>query len=238
MSQIPTDTPKTPAMPAHHLGDDLILAYATGELDQATSLLVATHMALCPQCRGALELAEMIGGDLIESEPESPVEDGALDALMARIGEAESDAATAGVPARPKRDSGARRKAPILPQPLRDVVGGDADSIAWKGVGGGVRQFPLKELGGPATARLLYIPAAAKVPGHGHRGRELTLVLSGSFYDEGAWFHRGDVEEADATVEHQPVAGPEEPCICLAITDAPLRFRGLIPRLAQPFLGI
>jgi putative transcriptional regulator len=27
-----------------------------------------------------------------------------------------------------------------------------------------------------------------------------------------------------------------EDCICLAATDAPLRFRGLIPRLAQPLL--
>ena len=89
-----------------------------------------------------------------------------------------------------------------------------------------------------AKARLLYIPAGSKVPDHGHRGLELTLVLAGSFYDEGAWFRRGDVEEADATVEHQPVAGPEEACICLAVTDAPLRFRSLIPRLAQPFLGI
>ncbi len=238
MSQIPTDTPIAPTTPSHHLGDDLILAYATGELDQATSLLVATHMALCPQCRGALELAEMIGGDLIESEPESPVENSALDSLFARIDGADGDEISVAAPARAEHDGGSRRRAPILPQPLRDAVGSDADSIAWKGVGGGVRQFPLKDLGGKAKARLLFIPAAAKVPDHGHRGRELTLVLSGSFYDEGAWFHRGDVEEADATIEHQPIAGPEEPCICLAITDAPLRFRGLIPRLAQPFLGI
>jgi putative transcriptional regulator len=63
-------------------------------------------------------------------------------------------------------------------------------------------------------------------------------VLAGSFYDQGAWFRRGDVEEADATIEHQPAAGPEEACICLAVTDAPLRFRSLLPRLAQPFLGI
>jgi putative transcriptional regulator len=98
--------------------------------------------------------------------------------------------------------------------------------------------LPINTGASRAKARLLYIPASSKVPDHGHRGLELTLVLAGSFYDEGAWFRRGDVEEADATVEHQPVAGPEEACICLAVTDAPLRFRSLIPRLAQPFLGI
>jgi anti-sigma factor RsiW len=56
----------------HHIADDLVLAYASGELDEATSLLVATHMALCPQCRQALELAESIGGTLIEEEAENP----------------------------------------------------------------------------------------------------------------------------------------------------------------------
>jgi putative transcriptional regulator len=35
-----------------------------------------------------------------------------------------------------------------------------------------------------------------------------------------------------------PVADIGEDCICLAATDAPLRFRRLIPRIAQPFLRI
>jgi putative transcriptional regulator len=126
----------------------------------------------------------------------------------------------------------------VLPQPLRDYTDGDVDGLRWRSLGGGVRHLPIDTGSSRAKARLLYIPAGSKVPDHGHRGLELTLVLAGSFYDEGAWFRRGDVEEADATVEHQPVAGPEEACICLAVTDAPLRFRSLIPRLAQPFLGI
>jgi len=216
----------------HHIGDDLILAYATGELDEATSLLVATHMALCPQCRQALELAEAIGGTLIEAEAEAEVADDALEAVFGRIESAEKPA-TPSPAATP-----AQRGSYVLPRPLRDYAGGDVDGLRWRGLGGGVRHLPIDTRASRAKARLLYIPAGSKVPDHGHRGLELTLVLAGAFYDEGAWFRRGDVEEADATIEHQPVAGPEEPCICLAVTDAPLRFRGLIPRLAQPFLGI
>lgn len=216
----------------HHISDDLILAYAAGGLDEATSLLVATHMALCPQCRRALALAEEIGGALMMTDEEAEVADTDLDAIFSRI-----DAGV--IQARPAAKPAARRQSSyILPQPLRDYVGGDAPDLKWRSLGGGVRHLPIDVSSSPAKARLLHIPAGAKVPDHGHRGLELTLVLAGSFYDEGAWFRRGDVEEADATIEHQPVAGPEEPCICLAVTDAPLRFRGLIPRLAQPFLGI
>ena len=216
----------------HHIGDDLILAYASGELDEATSLLVATHMALCPQCRQALELAESIGGTLIEEEAESEIADGELEAIFGRIDSTDDSASPTPVTER------ARRGSFVLPQPLRDYAEGDVDSLRWRSLGGGVRHLPIDTNATRAKARLLYIPAGSKVPDHGHRGLELTLVLAGSFYDAGAWFRRGDVEEADATVEHQPVAGPEEACICLAVTDAPLRFRSLIPRLAQPFLGI
>lgn len=216
----------------HHIGDDLVLAYASGELDEATSLLVATHMALCPHCRQALELAESIGGTLIEEEAEAEIADGELEAIFGRIEHTKDSATPAPVPER------VRRGAYVLPQPLRDYADGDVDGLRWRSLGGGVRHLPIDTGASRAKARLLYIPPASKVPDHGHRGLELTLVLAGSFYDDGAWFRRGDVEEADATVEHQPVAGPEEACICLAVTDAPLRFRSLIPRLAQPFLGI
>jgi putative transcriptional regulator len=210
-------------------------------------------MALCPQCRQALELAETIGGTLIEAEAEAEIADSELEAIFGRIERGEYSAAM------PPAPEPAARGDYVLPQPLRDYAGGDVGSLRWRGLGGGVlrdyaggdvgslrwrglgggvRHLPINTGASRAKARLLYIPASSKVPDHGHRGLELTLVLAGSFYDEGAWFRRGDVEEADATVEHQPVAGPEEACICLAVTDAPLRFRSLIPRLAQPFLGI
>ena len=37
---------------------------------------------------------------------------------------------------------------------------------------------------------------------------------------------------------HAPVASDDEDCICLAVTDAPLKFNKLIHKIAQPFLKI
>ena len=84
----------------------------------------------------------------------------------------------------------------------------------------------------------MYIPAGTALPDHGHKGMELTLVLQGAFSDDDGYFARGDIEVADTHVDHTPVADISEDCICLAVTDAPLRFKGLIPRLAQPFFRI
>ena len=89
-----------------------------------------------------------------------------------------------------------------------------------------------------AIARLLYIPAGSAVPDHGHHGTELTLVLQGAFADETDHFGPGDIEIANEDMHHTPVAAPGVDCICLAATDAPLKFKALMPRLAQPFLKI
>jgi putative transcriptional regulator len=66
----------------------------------------------------------------------------------------------------------------------------------------------------------------------------MTLVLAGGFSDESGHFVRGDVAEADPSVNHQPVADPGEDCLCLAVTDAPLRLTGPFGRLLNPFLRI
>ncbi|GEQ99766.1 hypothetical protein JCM17845_03900 [Iodidimonas gelatinilytica] len=71
-----------------------------------------------------------------------------------------------------------------------------------------------------------------------HNELELTLVLQGSFSDNTGHFGTGDLEIADANLNHQPTADPDMSCICLAATDAPLRFKPLIPRLLQPLFQI
>jgi putative transcriptional regulator len=76
------------------------------------------------------------------------------------------------------------------------------------------------------------------MPDHGHNGLEMTLVLQGAFLDGTVRFGVGDVEIADQSTKHRPVAEAWGDCICLTASDAKLRFSGLIPRLAQPFFRI
>ncbi|MEC7669330.1 MAG: ChrR family anti-sigma-E factor, partial [Pseudomonadota bacterium] len=130
-----------------------------------------------------------------------------------------------------------RLKDAVLPSPLAEYVGGGLDKIKWKSAGMGVKQAVLAT-NDDAVARLLYIPAGTAVPDHGHAGLELTCVLQGAFRDEDMRFARGDIEVATEEVDHTPIADISEDCICLAVTDAPLKFKGWLPRLAQPFLGI
>ena len=210
----------------HHLTDALLMAYSAGSLPEAFSLTVATHISMCDECRARLGAFDAMGGALVDRCDSVEMKSGSLEATMQRIRAVGPVAAAA-----------PRRNKPGLPQPLQEYVGGDLDAVKWRSVGMGVKQAILPT-SRAATARLLYIPAGAAVPDHGHRGTELTLVLQGAFVDEVDRFGPGDIEVANEDLNHTPVADIGADCICLAATDAPLRFRGLIPRLAQPFLRI
>lgn len=216
-------------MITHHLSDKLLMAYSAGNLPEAFNLAVATHIALCDECRARLASFDAIGGAVLERAQEDglALQDGALAETLARI--KTTPATTKPIPE--------RKRATVLPEPLAGYVGGDIDAIRWRNIGGGVRQAILPT-SKHATARMLYIPAGVAVPDHGHNGLEMTLVLQGAFADETARFARGDIEIADEDLDHQPIAEPGEDCICLAVTDAPLKFRAILPRLAQPFLRI
>lgn len=226
MNQAMTDTIQ------HHLTDALLMAYSAGTLPEAFSLTVAAHVSMCDECRARLGAFDTVGGalmeDLTDEASETPMTPCSLEATLARI----TDAATSAPEVAPAKTSDS-----ILPAPLRDYIGGDLDAVKWRHIGMGVKQAILPT-SNDATARLLYIPAGAAVPDHGHSGTELTLVLQGAFVDETDRFGRGDIEVANEDLNHTPVADLGADCICLAATDAPLKFKGLLPRLAQPFLKI
>lgn len=203
------------------------MGYAAGTLPEAFNLVVATHISMCDTCRAALAEYEAVGGEvMLDAEPVEIAED-ALALTLAMI----DGNQMASKPA-PQRSADS-----MFPGPLQDYVSGDIDSLKWRKVGGGVSQLVLNT-SKDASVRLLRIPAGTAVPDHGHQGTELTLVLQGAFTDEDDRFGAGDVEVANEDLHHTPVAEEGMDCICLAATDAPLRFSGLVPRIAQRFIGI
>ena len=216
----------------HHPSDELLLDYATGALGEAWSLAVATHLALCPHCRAAHARLDAVGGAFLAGTSPEVVSGTVLDNVMALLDEDEIE-----LPATPAASAEARG-IPILPNPLRRFLGGDLAAVPWRRLGMGASQYviPLSDHG--ATARLLRIPAGKPVPEHTHNGLEVTLVLRGAFADATGSYGPGDLQEADETLEHQPHAADGEDCICLAVTDAPLRFKSMAARLVQPRLGI
>ncbi len=210
-------------VPQHHPSAELLLDYAAGALGEAESLLVATHLTLCPHCRAEVARLESVGAALMQSLPPLGLSDDGFDRLMRRLDEPAPPRAA--VPLPPAGE-------PLLPAPLRQYVGG---ALPWRRVMAGLDEIRLP-VQGKASAKLLRVGAGRAMPQHTHEQHELTLVLHGAFHDGLGYYARGDVSDADHTVDHRPVADPQMDCICLAVTDAPLRLTSWWGRLVNPFV--
>jgi putative transcriptional regulator len=209
-----------------HPTDETLLAFAAGQLDEGRTVVVAAHAEMCARCSRWVAAAESIGGVLLADLPPTPM---AADALSRAIG-------------RIDRESAEPMEAhPIVPSDLGMLPNAARPySIGrWRWMAPGVHW---RTLNVPADhgARVFLLKAApgTKMPHHTHTGTELTLVLSGAFAHQGGHYGPGDLDEADDTVEHQPIVAEGEDCICLVAMEGKLHLLGLLGRLMQPFVRI
>jgi putative transcriptional regulator len=208
-------------MIAHHPSEETLLAYASGNLDEAHRVVVATHLTGCATCRAVVLLAERVGGDILESLATEDLRPGALEACLQHLD--------------------APRPAPSPPT----VPPGLPATLA--GYRLGRLRRPVKGLGiatilppspGRAGLHLLHVAPGMNLPPHGHGGLELTAVLQGAFEDDDGIYRPGDVAETGVADHHTPVALAGETCICLFSIDGRLRFDHWLARLVQPLFGI
>lgn len=207
-----------------HLPDELLLDNAAGSAPAPVALMAATHLSLCPICRKHHGRLEAIGGGLLERIQPAQMAPDALARALARLDESAPPATT------PLTGPA------ILPRPLWHYVTGDLDKLPWRDQARGVAEVELNCSGGGFKASLLRIAAGRAIPRHTHRGEEITLVLEGAFADASGHYARGDVCFADPSIEHSPVADRGPDCLCLVVTQGPIKLTGPLLRFLNPLL--
>ncbi|SCA56550.1 Anti-sigma-E factor ChrR [Candidatus Terasakiella magnetica] len=214
----------------HHLNDETLMAYAAGSVSESMSFVIATHLSLCPNCRNKVIEMESLGGVALEDETQLAMQSGALDTVLGMLDDDFSKEKL--TPANDQNKSD-------IPMPLAQYIPSELNEIKWKNMAPGIKTFPLTEVkAGSGSVRLLKISPGVTIPEHSHSGSELTLVLKGSFSDEIGRFKAGDIADLDDDTNHQPIADSSEDCICLVVTEGPLQFKALVPRLMQYFVGM
>jgi putative transcriptional regulator len=199
----------------HHPSEATLAAYAAGTLPQALALVAATHLGTCAACRQALATLETTGGALLEDLPPVSLSIDALDQLLSRLDE----------PAPPPPPV----LNPDLPAPLNRVAFG-----RWWPIGMGVRYRPF--VGSPtAWGGLLFAQSGQSLPRHGHKGLELTCILSGVFADGSGTYAAGDLAEPVADHDQPPVVIGADPCLCVIASEG-VRLRGMLG-WAQRLIG-
>jgi putative transcriptional regulator len=214
--------------PRQNVPAELLLDYASGAAPEPVALAMATYIDLNPQAEVAYRRLTNIGGALLEDIAPAPVNEDRLHRLLARL-----DAEPIEEPV-----TEAASTLSSLPSPLAPYVGDSIDSLRWKTLAPGVEEYVLPTSVQGFRTSLLRIAPGKAMPNHGHRGEEITVVIEGAYTAGGACYGRGDIEVADDSVEHKPVADADVGCLCLAVQSAPMRLTGVLGWVINPFLKV
>jgi len=215
----------------------LFMNYAAGRVTQEESLIVAAAVALNTEARRKVEQFEAMGASLMCAEEPAEVSTSCMEAVMARIAQGSPIEPVPDVPA-PLPPDGLN-----VPQIVYAMIHSVCASKAatWQPAGRNTAIIDLEmRQREPALQRLrlLKIAPGQATPRHRHIGKEITLVLHGSYTDGIGRYVKGDIILIhDARIEHQPTA-EEEGCVCLTLTEAPLKFLHPFARMANIFLKV
>ncbi len=211
---------------------DLALSYGAGRMPAPMRLLIDTRARLETDTRNAAKAADALGGALLETiDPVALRPDALKDMLNLIDALDEDDAAHADAAAEAGKGLD---EILSLPEPARGAALAALEQTGWKFAGPGLRTLPLMSEG-ETKAELIRIEPGKGAPNHGHSGEEYTLVLTGAFGDGRRVYEPGDLCVAGPDVVHRPVAEPGRTCIALAVTDAPLAYRGALGLMQRVF---
>jgi putative transcriptional regulator len=215
-----------PHLPTRHIPDHLLVPYALGTLHEAESVMVATHLALCPHCRARARMFEAIGGDLLDALPPTSLKRSSIGKVLDRAAKAPPSAPPE---AQSQFRTAHQQEPPMptdllarMPRPLRDYLTTPLPAC-WEDHEDGFRLFTLPISDGEMHACLLRLKAGYTLPTHVHSGDEVLLILHGSCFDHTGRYHRGDVAYAPRNSTHAPTADADEDCYCLALFYGPIR---------------
>lgn len=189
----------------------LLIDYASGALDEAHALLVATHIALSPNARRIVKEYESIGGGMLQEccAPVSMCEE-ALQSVLDRLDDCMTEEC------KKAKAEGGCPEAEILPECLRAYIDAQAKSLPWHKAKAGLQTITVETTCRQSVAELVRVKGGAGLPKE--QSYEVTLVLEGSFRDGEQIYSRGDIIILNDEEEVcQPKADRKEGCIALVV---------------------
>lgn len=214
-----------------HPSEALLYQYSSGELSCAMSLLVATHIDMCPSCKRVSAEIEQHLCEKHFDEIAAKWDQKQCDDMLAAIFSSESSHPL--IHNDPNNMICLQGRRFNLPPTLANNAYRIGD---WNHMLGKLWRAPVS-IGGVENTNLIYMEPGATVPEHTHKGVEATLVVNGTFSDEYDSYEDGDFIMLDASRKHSPRTVQED-CLTLATLDAPLHFTSGISRLLNPFSSL
>ena len=216
-----------------HPDGDLLVEYSAGSLSPAMCVSISAHMHFCNSCRAENQRLTEIGGSLLNEVTPEILSTSALDDVFSKI-DAKADGAVTQQRVQPNEtEPGVELKS--LPVTIQNLIPGR--ELNWKFLSPSLRAAAIPVGENSCELALHKIKAGGSTPSHDHSGREVIVVLKGSFSDEEGIYSEGDFIVHHPGEVHRPQASRNEECICLSVLEAPLRLTGAFQRLLNPFFS-
>ncbi len=211
--------------PTHHPPTELLVDYVTGASSAAEALLLATHLAVCLECRATIRACEAVGGSLLDTITPARLPPNLLNRTLTSIDISE--------------DAIAANRRPIdVRAPLRAYLDSRKTPLRSRRLPLGFRATRLPF--GDTTDRvwLMTAPGGRGPLRHSHIADEWTVVLEGGFSDDYGTYAAGDFAYVEADSQHRPSAEPGEGCTCLVLVRKSPIYLTLPGRLIAPFVKL
>jgi len=210
----------------HQVPDEMLLDFVVGGAGAGKQVLLSTHLAMSGASRERYGMMREVGGALLEALDGEPLTQATAERVLRDASVAQLETTTELGRADQRSADKTKLCGTVLPPPLASITQHAHDPKVWRTIGFGVKSVLLPCSSPKGRTHLLYARPGVQIAPHTHTGEELVLVLSGAFTDDGEVFEPGDLAVNDSSRVHAPVIDTSTPCLCLVVTEGPIRYTG------------
>lgn len=221
---------------------DHVTEYAAGTLAPEKTLMINCQQDICSKAAIEIQNQETIAAGFMMST-ETTREFTLSDDFMSRALAALPQSDSVSTPQTHTDQTPTDQEPPLataandlLPATLTAFMGGEP--VNWSFFAPGMQSASLWQGNDGQHLWLLKVKGGKNMPEHTHIGEEWSLILKGSYHVGTTQYTRGDLHVEDEHCTHIPMIDPGVDCICLVLTEGPLKPTRLLPKLLMPFARI
>lgn len=231
---------------------DYVTEYVAGTLETAKALMISCQRSICEEAAYEIESQETIASSIMANGEGAALSADFFSRLFARP-ELEANptqeelqetqqCATASEMSMHHHTETANNSAHAVPAndkfplPLINFMCGKA--VKWSFLAPGMKSMSLWRGKDGQQLWLLKAKGGLAMPEHSHIGEEWSLILSGSYHVGCTQYSRGDLHVEDEHCTHIPIIDPGKDCICLILTEGPMKPIKLLTKLLMPLARI
>ena len=234
-----------------HPSDNELIEFSAGNTDWALGICISSHIERCPACTRKLRSFNKIGGATLSKCTHVTVSNDCFSSVLNKIKQSETEEINESqkknnppplTPASPStkpgtdQDNYACQALDDLPRVIQKLVAKNK-RLHWKRIAPALQEAQITTGQNKYEVCFHKIKRGGKIAEHDHGGKEVTLVLRGSFSDEHGTYQVGDYLVKETGQIHKPLAAQNQDCLCLSIIEAPVKLTGLTGKLINPFLS-